>query len=106
CSDRRKPRELVQPRADAVQLEMDLRFEAAAASELAENFAGDPGFRVPRVDWLRTGRTVLTSERILGVRIDDREGIIASGHAIPELLRNAAAVFFKQVFRDRVFYGD
>ena len=37
---------------------MDLRLEAAAASELAENFAGDPTFRVPQVDWQRTGRTV------------------------------------------------
>jgi ubiquinone biosynthesis protein len=103
---RLKPVEVVQTLADSVQLEMDLRFEAAAASELAENFAGDPGFRVPRVDWLRTGRTVLTSERILGVRIDDRDGIIAAGHAIPDMLRIAAAVFFKQVFRDGFFHAD
>ena len=46
----------------------------------AENFAGDPTFRVPRVDWLRTGRTVLTIERVGGIRIDDREAILAAGH--------------------------
>jgi ubiquinone biosynthesis protein len=103
---RLKPVEVVRTLADSVQLEMDLRFEAAAASELAENFAGDPTFRVPRVDWLRTGRTVLTTERILGVRIDDRDGLAGAGHCIPDVLRNAAAVFFKQVFRDGFFHAD
>jgi ubiquinone biosynthesis protein len=57
---RLKPVEVVQTLAEVVRFEMDLRLEAAAAAELAENFAGDPNFRVPRVDWLRTGRTVLT----------------------------------------------
>ena len=30
---------------------MDLRLEAAALSEMAENTRDDPGFRVPGVDW-------------------------------------------------------
>ncbi len=71
---RLKPVEVVETLAQSVALEMDLRFEAAAASELSENFAGDPTFRVPEVDWQRTGRTVLTTERIAGIRVDDREG--------------------------------
>jgi len=66
---RLKPVEVVETLAQSVQLEMDLRFEAAAASELAENFAGDPTFRVPQVDWRRTGRTVLTTERIVGLDV-------------------------------------
>ena len=69
---------------EAVRLEMDLRFEAAAASELAENFAGDPTFRVPQVDWRRTGRAVLTTERISGIRVDDREALNTEAHAVIE----------------------
>jgi ubiquinone biosynthesis protein len=103
---RLKPVEIVQTLAQSVRFEMDLRFEAAAASELAENFADDPSFRVPRVDWLRTGRSVLTTERIAGIRIDDRAALIAAGHPIDELLRNAAGAFFKQVFRDGFFHAD
>jgi ubiquinone biosynthesis protein len=103
---RLKPVEVVTMLAQSVQLEMDLRFEAAAASELAENFTGDPGFRVPRVDWRRTGRTVLTTERISGIRVDDREVLIAAGHSIADLQRSAADVFFKQVFRDGFFHAD
>ncbi len=103
---RLKPVEVVETLAETIRFEMDLRLEAAAASELAENFAGDPGFRVPRVDWLRTGRTVLTTERVHGIRVDDREALIAAGHSIPDLLSNAAAAFFKQVFRDGFFHAD
>jgi ubiquinone biosynthesis protein len=103
---RLKPVEVVETLAQSVQLEMDLRFEAAAASELAENFAGDTGFRVPRIDWLRTGRTVLTTERISGIRVDDRAALIAAGHDVDAVLRNAASAFFKQVFRDGFFHAD
>jgi len=103
---RLKPVEVVETLAQSVQLEMDLRFEAAAASELAENFAGDPSFRVPRIDWLRTGRTVLTTERIGGIRVDDRAALIAAGCDVDALLRNAAGAFFKQVFRDGFFHAD
>ena len=103
---RLKPVEVVETLAQSVELEMDLRFEAAAASELAENFAGDPSFRVPRIDWLRTGRTVLTTERIAGIRVDDRETLLAAGHSIDDLLSNAAGAFFKQVFRDGFFHAD
>ena len=103
---RLKPVEVVRTLADVVQIEMDLRFEAAAASELAENFAGDPSFRVPRVDWRRTGRTVLTLERISGIRIDDRAALVAAGHRIEDLLAKAAGAFFNQVFRDGFFHGD
>jgi len=103
---RLKPIEVVETLAQSVELEMDLRFEAAAASELGENFAGDAAFRVPQVDWLRTGRSVLTTERVAGIRIDDREALVAAGHSMPDLLRSAAETFFKQVFRDGFFHAD
>ncbi len=103
---RLKPVEVVEMLAEVVRFEMDLRFEAAAASELAENFTGDPDFRVPRVDWRRTGRSVLTLERISGVRIDDRAALIAAGHRIDDLLAKAASAFFNQVFRDGFFHAD
>jgi len=103
---RLKPAEVVEMLAEVVRFEMDLRFEAAAASELAENFAGDPDFRVPRVDWRRTGRRVLTLERISGVRIDDRAALIAAGHRIDDLVVKAAGAFFNQVFRDGFFHAD
>jgi ubiquinone biosynthesis protein len=103
---RLKPVEVVQTLAEVVRIEMDLRMEAAAAAELAENFAGDPDFHIPCVDWLRTGRTVLTLERINGIRIDDHAALLAAGHRIEDLLAKAAAAFFNQVFRDGFFHAD
>ena len=103
---RLKPVAVVETLAQSVAIEMDLRLEAAAAAELAENFAGDPSFRVPRIDWQRTGRTVLTTARVAGIRVDDRDALVAAGHNVPDLLRHAADAFFKQVFRDGFFHAD
>jgi ubiquinone biosynthesis protein len=39
-----------------IEAELDLRREAANASELGEILAGEPDFVVPRVDWQRSTR--------------------------------------------------
>lgn len=92
--------------AESVSHEMDLRMEAAAASELTENFASDGSLHVPAVDWSRTGQRVLTIERVSGLPINAREAIIAAGHRPERILTIAAEVIFKQVFRDGFFHGD
>ncbi|MEE9481233.1 MAG: AarF/UbiB family protein [Kiloniellales bacterium] len=101
-----KPLEVVRVFEETVRLEMDLRMEAAAAAELAANFADDPTYHVPAVDWQRTSRRVMTQERVGGTPLDDREALLAAGHDLTEVLTKAAAVFFKQVFRDGFFHGD
>jgi ubiquinone biosynthesis protein len=103
---RLKPREVVGVFEETVKLEMDLRMEAAAASELRANFADDPDYHVPAIDWQLTSRRVLTLERVGGVPLDDKEALIAAGHDLSEVLTKAAAIFFKQVFRDGLFHGD
>ncbi len=92
--------------AAMVRLEMDLRFEAAGAAELRENFVGDPGFRVPLVDWQRTSKQVLTLERVGGIRVDDRAALLAAGQDLRAIMANAAGAFFRQVFRDGFFHAD
>jgi ubiquinone biosynthesis protein len=103
---RLKPVEVVDTFAETVKTEMDLRLEAAAAAELAANFAQDPTYLVPPIDWRLTARRVMTQQRISGIPIDDREAILAGGHNIREVLSKAAAIFFTQVFRDGYFHGD
>ena len=100
------PVEAVGVFADAVTLEMDLRFEAAAASELKQNLAGDEGFNVPAIDWQRTSRRVMTLERIEGIPIDEREALIEAGHDVDAVLEKAARAFFNQIFRDGFFHAD
>lgn len=98
--------EVVETLAQSVELEMDLRFEAAAAAEMAENFTGDETFRIPAVDWTRTARRVLTLERVIGLPVDERETLMAQGHDMTEILRKAAQAFFNMVFRDGFFHAD
>ena len=98
--------EIIDTFEESVRLEMDLRLEAAAAEELAENFAGDPSFNVPAIDWGRTAKRVLTLERVRGTPIDQRDTLLAQGHDPDEILRITAAAFLTQVFRDGFFHAD
>ncbi len=103
---RYRPVEMVLTLRTSTRREMDLRLEAAAAAEFAENCAEDEGFRVPRVDWRRTARRVVTFERVAGLRPDRRQELIAAGLDPDAILAGAARVFFNQVFRDGLFHGD
>jgi ubiquinone biosynthesis protein len=103
---RLRPVDVTRTMAETVELEMDLRFEAAAASELAHNMAGEESFQVPKVDWARTARRVLTLERVSGIPIDERESLIAAGHDLHRILTSAAAALFNQAFRDGFFHAD
>ena len=82
---RLRPVAVVDTLAKSVAIEMDLRMEAAAISEMAENTKADEGFRVPKVDWTRSARRVLTLEWIDGIPISDREALVAAGHDLKPL---------------------
>ncbi len=101
-----RPVEAVRVFEDTVRLEMDLRMEGAAASELAENFADDPTYNVPDIDWRRSSRRVLTMSRVSGIPMDDRKALLEAGHDLADVLTKAAGIFFNQVFRDGFFHGD
>jgi ubiquinone biosynthesis protein len=103
---RLKPVRVVETFADTIRLELDLRFEAAAAEELRANSADDPDFYVTAVDWERTARRVLVTERIRGISAGDIEGLTAAGIDLTATMEKAAKAFFNQVFRDGFFHAD
>ena len=105
-SRRLRPIEVTKTLAQTTRIEMDLRLEAAALSELAENTKNDPGFRVPAVDWERTGRDVVTMEWIDGVKMSDIEGLRAAGHDLPALASNLIQSFLRHTLRDGFFHAD
>ena len=106
ASRRLKPREIVGLLAKTVAVEMDLRMEAAAASELAENMQGESGYRVPKVHWQHTSKRVLTLERIKGIPIYDRAAIIKAGHEPGKLAAAIVRLFLTQCIRDGFFHAD
>ncbi len=103
---RLKPVAVVDILARSVSMEMDLRLEAAALSEMAERTAGDPGFRVPKVYWAQTARDVLTLEWIDGVKLSDPAGIAAAGHDPKEVARRLMQAFLRHAMRDGFFHAD
>jgi len=88
------------------KIELDLRMEAAAGGKLAENLADDAGIRIPFIDLERTSSSVLVTEWIDGVRIDDVAALEKAGHDIARITEIAATSFFNQVFRDGYFHAD
>ena len=58
---------------EITNLEMDLRFEAAAANEYSENTKNDSGFQVPRIYWNFTSENVMTLDWVEGVSIRETE---------------------------------
>jgi ubiquinone biosynthesis protein len=87
-------------------IEMDLRLEAAALSEMAENTRNDPAFRVPTVDWDRTARNVLTLEWIDGIPLSDRARLEAAGLDLKALARSVIQTFLRHALRDGFFHAD
>ncbi len=103
---RLKPVEVIDKFAESSYREMDLSLEAAAASELGQNFVDDPTYWVPAVDWTRTGPRVLTLARVEGVGLGNRHALVDAGIDLDTVVTNLLAGFLHQVFRDGFFHGD
>ncbi len=68
---RLRPKEAVATLARSLRLEMDLRLEAAGASEMGEIAAEVENFRVPQVDWGRSGRRVMATQWLDMIPLSD-----------------------------------
>jgi ubiquinone biosynthesis protein len=103
---RLRPTAVVENLARTTDLEMDLRLEAAAISEMADNIKAEHDFRVPGVDWRRTQRRVLTIEWIDGTQIADKAALLAQGRDLKELGIIVLRTFLRHAMRDGFFHGD
>lgn len=86
--------------------ELDLRREAASASELAEAMAGYEGYRVPGIDWDRTSGRVMTIDWIDGTKISEVEELKAAGHDLPAIARRLVLAFLNQAISAGFFHAD
>ena len=98
--------EVVDTLARSVAIEMDLRLEAAALSEMAENTKEEREFRVPTVDWDRTAKDVLTLEWIEATPLSDRARLEGKGFDLPALGRMVIQTFLRHALRDGFFHAD
>ena len=98
--------EVVHLLREITNIEMDLRFEAAAANELYENTRNDKGFNVPKIYWNYTTKKILTLDKVDGISIREHEKLKELGVDLKMLAENLIQHFLKQAVRDGFFHGD
>jgi ubiquinone biosynthesis protein len=103
---RLRPRAVVDNLRRWTSRELDLRREAASASELAEAMRSFEGYRIPEIDWDLTNGRVLTIEWIDGIKISDLAALRAAGHDLPALARRLVLAFLSQAISAGHFHAD
>lgn len=103
---RLEPQKLIETLKESAAIELDLRMEAGAASELAENLQNEPRLRVPNVIWPLSARRVLTIEWIEGTPIADLEALDQRGIDRKALGKLVLETFLTQALHDGFFHAD
>ncbi|MDC0031272.1 2-polyprenylphenol 6-hydroxylase [Candidatus Pelagibacter sp.] len=91
---------------EITNLEMDLRFEAAAANEYAENTKNDLGFRVPQIFWNFTSENVMTLDWVEGVSIRETEILQKKDINTNKISSDIIQHFLRHAVRDGFFHAD
>ena len=86
--------------------EMDLRFEAAAANEYAENTKNDVGFSVPKIYWNFTSEEVLTLDWVEGISIREKYKLEEKNINIKLIASDVIQHFLRHAVRDGFFHAD
>ena len=91
---------------EITNLEMDLRFEAAAANEYAENTKNDVGFRVPQIYWNFTSENVMTLDWVDGISIRETEELKKKNFNTEKIAEDIIQNFLRHAVRDGFFHAD
>ncbi len=91
---------------EITNLEMDLRFEAAAANEYAENTKNDTGFKVPEIYWNFTNENVMTLDWVEGISIREAEELKKRNLDTNKIAENIIQHFLRHAVRDGFFHAD
>jgi len=102
---RLRPTAVVAHFEGVVNIELDLRLEAAAASEYRDNAGGDDKLLVPEVYWAGTSRRVLTLEWVDGLPLEP-EPLAAAGQNLPDIATRLIRTFLRHALRDGYFHAD
>ena len=91
---------------EITNLEMDLRFEAAAANEYAENTKNDIGFNVPKIYWNYTSENVMTLDWVEGISIRETSELKKRDINTKKLAEDIIQNFLRHAVRDGFFHAD
>ena len=91
---------------EVTNLEMDLRFEAAAANEYAENTKNDVGFQVPKIYWNYTSENIMTLDWIEGISIRETDELEKRSIDTNKIASDLIQHFLRHAVRDGFFHAD
>lgn len=103
---RLRPKSIIQKAKEVIKFELDLRYEAAAASELSENTKIDETFYVPKIYWEKVSKRVLTMEKVNGTPADKIKTLTDNNFNIKKSASNLIVNFLRQAIRDGYFHAD
>ena len=103
---RLKPIKVVDKFHETMKFELDLRLEAAAASELTDNMRNDINVIIPKIYWDLTSENILTTEWLDGTSIYDTRLLKEMGLEPKKIAQDFAVMFFNQAYRDGFFHAD
>lgn len=103
---RLKPIKVVDKFHETMKFELDLRLEAAAASELADNMRKDHNVIIPKIYWDLTSENILTTQWLEGTSIYDTPLLKEMGLEPAKIAQNFTVIFFNQAYRDGFFHAD
>ena len=106
ASRRLRPTDVIAHFEGVVMGELDLRLEAASASEFAANTEGDEGFGLPDVKWPLSSRRVMTMGWVDGTPLGDNAALDAAGHDRAALGERVLQLFLSHALRDGYFHAD
>ena len=91
---------------EITNLEMDLRFEAAAANEYTDNTKNDTGFKVPKIYWNYTSENVMTLDWVDGISIRETEELLKRNIDTKKIASDIIQHFLRHAIRDGFFHAD
>ncbi|MEP6342178.1 MAG: AarF/UbiB family protein [Maricaulaceae bacterium] len=104
--ERLRPKIFIETARRAVMLELDLRLEAAAASEVGEIAVETGHFKVPEIYWDLGGKDVMVTQWVEGMALSDDAVLTDANYDPTEIARNVMHSFLASSFDYGVFHAD
>ncbi len=103
---RMEPVKFISTLQESARLELDLRLEAGAASQIQDNLSDDAAIRIPNVVWPLSAKRVLTIEWIEGTPIADLNALDKRDIDRPALAAKVMQSFLTQALHQGYFHAD
>ena len=97
---------LVNQLARSIRRELNFTREGRTIDEFRRLFRSDATLAIPRVYWDLTTEAIITQEFVDGLKITDREALVAAGYSPAQLAANGARIFMRMAFELGLFHGD